>query len=308
MKKVYSKLLLFGEHTVVKGSQALAIPFEKFSGQWRFADQGADLTQLQQDLLAFHEYLSSLENENDPSVALNTKAFFNDLQAGLYFDSNIPLGYGLGSSGALCTAVYFRYALNPIYKTDNSSLLNLKGILARMENFFHGSSSGADPLICYLAQPVILQSGGTIELLNNEEYKIESSTCLFLFDTGISRQTGPYVQLFLEKCKDAYYEKRVLSELVPANEAAIINYLQNKPTALFEDFHQISHFQFRYMSEMIPVAFRSLWLDSLSSDHFKLKICGAGGGGFLLGICTDFPKLKEKITVEFPDNPIIGIL
>ena len=45
---------------------------------------------------------------------------------------------------------------------------------------------------------------------------------------------------------------------------------------------------------MILDAFKEVWLDGLSSDHFKLKICGAGGGGFLLGIS----KNKQK-TMEF---------
>ena len=34
MKRYYSKLLLFGEHVIVKGSEALAIPYPRHYAQW----------------------------------------------------------------------------------------------------------------------------------------------------------------------------------------------------------------------------------------------------------------------------------
>ena len=33
-----------------------------------------------------------------------------DLEKGMYFDSSIPMGYGVGSSGAIVAAIYDRYA------------------------------------------------------------------------------------------------------------------------------------------------------------------------------------------------------
>lgn len=306
MEAIYSKLLLFGEHTVVKGSQALAIPFEEFSGQWRFAKSAQKQARLQQDLRAFQAYLAGLKPLGH-HAELNTEAFLHDLQNGLYFDANIPVGYGLGSSGALCAAVYQRYARQPVDPMATDSFPALKKVLARMESFFHGSSSGTDPLICYLGHPVIIQADGKIERIELPAPSAEPAAQLFLLDTGISRQTGPLVELFLEKCEDTTYEKRVISELIPANEAAIANYLRNNWRELFFDIHQISHFQFKYMSEMIPSELRMLWLDGLSSDYYKLKICGAGGGGFLLGITTDYYELVEKVNGEFPGHEVLSI-
>ena len=48
----------------------------------------------------------------------------SDLQNGMYFDSSIPQGYGVGSSGALVAAFYDRYAFNKITVLENQ--LNLK--------------------------------------------------------------------------------------------------------------------------------------------------------------------------------------
>ena len=36
MKKYYSKLLLFGEYTIIKGSAGLALPYRAYAGHWTF--------------------------------------------------------------------------------------------------------------------------------------------------------------------------------------------------------------------------------------------------------------------------------
>jgi mevalonate kinase len=43
----------------------------------------------------------------------------NDVETGMYFDSSIPQGYGVGSSGALVAAIYDRYAQDKITVLEN---------------------------------------------------------------------------------------------------------------------------------------------------------------------------------------------
>ena len=47
---------------------------------------------------------------------------------------------------------------------------------------------------------------------------------------------------------------------------------------------------------MIPISFRELWEKGISSSIYTLKLCGSGGGGFLLGFTKDFEATKK----EFP--------
>ena len=57
---------------------------------------------------------------------------------GMYFDSSIPQGYGVGSSGALVAAIYDKYASNKITVLENltrEKLLTLKSIFSEMESF-----------------------------------------------------------------------------------------------------------------------------------------------------------------------------
>ncbi len=283
----YAKLLWLGEYSVIEGSHALASPYQHFAGRWRYAESGRPDSR-QQQLTAFAVYLQRLEQEDTLPAALDWRRFQRELAKGLYFDSDIPAGYGLGSSGALCAAVYHHFARERISRTAHGRYGELREQLARLEGFFHGSSSGADPLICYLNQPVLLLAGGKIESVVLPLLPTGESYRFFLLDTGIRRQTGPLVNHFVECSRQPIFASHVQSQLIPRTNSAIQAMLAGDWPALYERWSQISTFQWEHFQRMIPAAFRSLWQSSLAHDAFKLKLCGAGGGGYLLGFAADY--------------------
>ena len=156
-QRVYNaKLLLFGEYTIIHGSQALALPLTHYSAKWTHRPIKEQDPIKRKYLLGLANYLKvQVEGFN---FDIDGSAFLEDLQNDLYFESNIPIGYGVGSSGALTAGVYDRYGKGVI----NPQLSVLKNNLAKIENFFHGSSSGIDPLICYLDQIILLESKGCL--------------------------------------------------------------------------------------------------------------------------------------------------
>lgn len=285
--KYYAKLLWLGEYSVIEGSHALASPYQRFAGSWQYAE-GSRPDGRQQQLTAFAAYLHGLERAGTLPAALDWRRFQQELAEGLYFDSDIPAGYGLGSSGALCAAVYQRYARERISRSAHDRYGELREQLARLESFFHGSSSGTDPLICYLNQPVLLLAGGKIEpvvlptLPSGEGYRF------FLLDTRIRRQTGPLVNHFVECCRQPLFASHVQSQLIPRTNSAIQAMLAGDWPTLFERWSQISHFQWEHFQRMIPAQFKELWQHSLAHDAFRFKLCGAGGGGYLLGFAANY--------------------
>ena len=148
----YSKTILFGEYSMIFDSTALMVPMTKFSAHLRFAasllDQGVVASNA--SIKRFAEYLGGHPEVKD---AIDLTALNHDLENGLYLDSDVPSGYGLGSSGTLVAAIYDSYAKQ---KTDD--LLQLKSLFGKMESCFHGSSSGIDPLQCYLGKPFHITS------------------------------------------------------------------------------------------------------------------------------------------------------
>lgn len=284
-QKAYpAKLLLFGEYTIIQGAKALAVPLPNFSGQWRTS---IDFDRKKQEgLYLLLDYL-----KKNYSELYDVVTFKENLRAGVFFDSDIPEGYGAGSSGSVTAAVYDRYAISKIQPEDSADLKKLQLELANIESCFHGASSGADPLVCFLQKGVVF-SNETLQLITEEQDDLSG---FFLIDTGIRRQTAPFVNLFKKWCKEEMYPLRLEVELIPLVEDGIDAFLQKDKKTLLEVIHGIGHFQFKYFAGMLPTAFRKPWLDALASDHTKLKLCGAGGGGFILGYSTDMQKTKELL-------------
>jgi mevalonate kinase len=284
-KTYFSKLLLFGEHTVNLGSQALAIPLTQFSGRWNYG--GA-----QYDLAEFALFLENLSQKKEAILAIDVVALKKEIERGLSFDANVPRGYGAGSSGVLCAAIYERFGLD---KKENNfaHFSTLKSGFAQMEGFFHGKSSGVDPLICYLNEPLLITAQGIVTV-SLPMYLAEGNS-LFLLDTTINRKAEPLIEWFMSACQNTDFQDNIKENLVSKNNLAIAAFLEGHWTNLMRATHEISHFQLQYLKPLIPAEFQNIWQEGLSSDLFKLKICGAGGGGFILGVTKNFAKTKVAL-------------
>ena len=46
---------------------------------------------------------------------------------------------------------------------------------------------------------------------------------------------------------------------------------------------------------MIPARFHDLWKKGLDTNAYYLKLCGSGGGGYILGFTQDLPKAKALL-------------
>ncbi len=284
MEKTYfSKLLLFGEHTVNLGSQALAMPLTQFAGHWNYDTEQYDLAQ-------FATYLDGLRQNNNAILDIDTTALLTEIEQGLSFDSAVPKGYGAGSSGVLCAAIYDRFGINKKAATF-LNLPTLKNGFALMESYFHGKSSGVDPLICYLNEPLLITNQGIVTV--SLPMYLSPGNAVFLLDTGIPRKAEPLIEWFMQSSQDADFQLNIKENLVPQNNLAIAAFLEGHWTNLLQATHAISEFQFHFLQPLIPTPFHELWQQSLQQDDFKLKICGAGGGGFILGVTKNFAKAKE---------------
>ncbi|OAV43328.1 mevalonate kinase [Lewinella sp. 4G2] len=262
--KYPAKVLLFGEHTVLRGGRGLAVPYERLSLSWK--EDRPD-----ESLLQFCDYLK----REVPADILDTNALEDQLLEDWRLIGNIPVGYGLGSSGAVVAAVFDRFA------TEAGKALRgeaLRQQLAQMESYFHGDSSGTDPLICYLRQPTIIGGG---EAPRAAELPKGWADNFFLVDTGRSRKASTLIRKFTE----AYDGKPDFAELVnnrwkPSADAAITALISGNRAELKKAFTTISEFQLQQMRTFIPKPIRKQW----SGEGYRLKICGAGGGGMLLGL------------------------
>jgi mevalonate kinase len=232
---------------------------------------------------------------------MDAEAFERDLAAGLFFDSDIPIGYGLGSSGALCAAVYDRYC-----RSKTSNLADLKAILGRMESFFHGASSGIDPLTSYLAQPLLIRAKTQVTRADLRPWRA-NAPIVFLLDSQTPRRTGPLVEWFLAQSERADFRAKMEATLLPAHETMLGAWVAADAAAFWPNLRRVSAFQWSHFEPMIPPKVRDFWAESLENEGVTFKICGAGGGGFVLGFAREraaAEALRERWPIVFPFDSI----
>src|SRR5690606_29248212 len=273
------------EYSVIQHSMALCIPYPLFEGKLRFPREKNKAPDA--ELKAFCQYLKKLPLAH----GLDTKSFEFDLGQGLFFHSSIPQGFGVGSSGALVAAVYDRYAKEKISLTELSLL---KELFASMESHFHGSSSGVDPLISYLGRSLLIHGKKDYRAVEVPNYG-SGEGGLFLLNTGRPRRTEPLVNLFLEKCRQESFMRECMDHLIPTNDACINAFLAQDVTTLAHEMASLSKLQFDHFGPMIPQLFQETWERGLDSGDYHLKLCGAGGGGFLLGMTKNFSRLEQAL-------------
>ena len=214
----YSKILLFGEYGIIQDSKGLSIPYNFYNGALkREENPSPEAIESNGHLKRFVVYLENLQNEQPDLVTFDITALKNDVASGMFFDSSIPQGYGVGSSGALVAAIYDKYAQHKITVLENltrEKLLKLKTIFSQMESFFHGKSSGLDPLNSYLSIPILINSKDNIEATGIPTQSFDGKGAVFLLDSGSVGETAPMVSLFMEKMKQDGFRRMLKNQFI----------------------------------------------------------------------------------------------
>lgn len=290
----YAKILLFGEYGIIKDSKGLSIPYNFYRGALKISeDPSTQDSHLK--LVAFCEYLKKLP---ESTVSFDWPRLDADLNKKMYFDSSIPQGYGVGSSGALVASVYDQYALNKITVLENltkEKLQYLKSIFAAMESFFHGKSSGLDPLNSYLSLPILINSKHHVEPTGIPSQNPKGKGAVFLLDSGVTGETAPMVSIFMENMKQESFRIMMKDQFINYTDACVDDFLSGNLKSLFTNMKQLSHLVLNNFKPMIPKEFHTLWKQGIDSNDYYLKLCGSGGGGFILGFAEDFNKAKEAL-------------
>lgn len=300
----YGKIILFGEYGIIFDSMALTIPFTHFHGElsynndndrFKYTDYDFALSSNAQ-IREFAANLSELKKKDKLPVKIDTESLSRDLDRGLYFESSIPQGFGLGSSGALVAAIYSRYAQDKIdggRSVSKKDTLKLKEIFSAMENHFHGRSSGIDPLNSYIKFPLLITSKTQIETVGIPRNKFNGDSAIFLLNTGQPGKTGPLVNHFISRCDDPDYFSVITDKYIPLNSLCIRNLIGGELKNFFENLSKLSELQYEYFDSMIPENYKPVWKEGLESDKFRLKLCGSGGGGYLLGFTNHLPEAQQ---------------
>lgn len=298
----YAKILLFGEYSIMCDSMALSVPYTHFKGELSFMndDKYTDqefAAESNKSLKSYFDYLKNLKENNDLLFDIDMERFERDISGGLYFESTIPQGFGLGSSGALVAAVYEKYAINKINHEatlTKAQFDRLKKIFSQMESFFHGVSSGMDPLNCYMRNPLLIKPDHFIQPVGIPR-EFSKNGGIFLINTGSPGKTGPLVSKFFDWCKNDQFMQVVKNEMIPLTNASIEAILKGEIRVFFKNLKALSKFLLHHLKPMVPTAFLDIWQKGIDTGAYYLKLCGSGGGGFLLGFSENLDEARKLL-------------
>jgi len=184
---VPSKWVFAGEHAVLRGGKALAIPHDEFNLEWRFArSNNSDLVISRNP---FRDQLLALLKRGglwiEEHLQIEVPPIFGEISV----ESTIPLGAGLGSSAALCVAAAEFLLWQSSQKDNQNTFVQNRHILPKLatalEDLFHGKSSGMDVNVIVEGRPILFSMEQKVEkrleMIHLPRFK--------LFDTGFRATT-----------------------------------------------------------------------------------------------------------------------
>ena len=287
-----SKILLFGEYGIMYDSNALSIPYKKFNGSLSKSNHLSEDQKISnRNIESLYEYIIQEDYLND---IINSDNLKEEIDSGLYFDSNIPIGSGLGSSGALVSSIISRYSKVDLKSFSNSEI---KKIMSLVESKFHGNSSGFDPAVSYFNKPM-LYSNQKIKLIERIAFK---DFKVYIIDSQIDSSTKKMIKVFEDKISKSEFRLFFNSKFIN-NTNQCINHLINTSKLFRDSVKELSNDTLHNFQEMIPEKLKNKWKEGIKNDSYYMKLCGSGGGGFFLAYDFD-----NQINSSFSDFKIYQI-
>jgi mevalonate kinase len=263
----HGKVILAGEHSVVRGGEALVLPLRSrgFDLHWEESPDGK-----------FHVKAGPFAEPFRDSLhkALELTGFQLPRRGySVRMESDIPVQAGLGSSAALAVAVV-RFLIAEGAKIGQPFALALE-----IENIFHGNSSGID-VACVLSSTPIRYARHAPP----QDLRLAWRPYLYLFDTGRRASTKECVRKVQAAARPDLDQR--MQESVTAVKSALLSEQADRREELAKAM------------ELAGSCFTEWGLGPTEEERRKLleagalavKPTGSGGGGFLLTLWANKPS------------------
>ena len=298
----HGKIILLGEHSVVYGRHAVAVP-APVNIRTKVQDTEDEI------LLMIPSWGVEYRLDKNPE---KRQSF--EKPAGLILDqmglskqgmkievfSDIPRGMGLGGSAAIAVSIikalnnHFKLALNQ----DEINQMALES-----EKIAHGNPSGIDNTMATYGHPLIFRNGDNplIEPLNiNETFSILIG---FSSTEGLTAKTVGIVRDLWGK-NPGVYEK--IFDEIDSLALQSIQAIQNNDFELLGQLMNINHGLLNTLQVSTPELERLIMI-ARESGALGAKLTGGGGGGAVIALCKDIDITKSAIESEGYETLVVEI-
>jgi len=179
------KVILFGEHAVVYGRPAIAVPVTQVraTASIEVARSGRGTTILSTDLARAVHLREATPDDPLAAIVRAALARFNrpEPDANITIHSTIPIASGMGSSAAVSTSIVRALAKFLDREVDEATVSSL---VYEVEKLHHGTPSGIDNTVVAYARPVYFIRGQPIQTSN-----VRQPFTIAIGDTGVKSPT-----------------------------------------------------------------------------------------------------------------------
>ena len=185
----FGKIILFGEHAVVYGRPALAVPVRQVYTDVNVSDSDREGIWIDAPAVKLHAELNTLPSDHPIASAIHNLFFllrvspFPNLN--IRIASTIPVASGLGSGAAVTIALTRALAAHLRHAMEDEEV---NSFAYEIEKIHHGTPSGIDNTVITYGKPVYFVKGKPIET-----FKVGQPFTFVIGDTGIPAPTNESV-------------------------------------------------------------------------------------------------------------------
>lgn len=182
----FGKIILFGEHAVVYGRPALAVPVTQVYTDVEVSDARQDGIWIEAPAIQLHAELKALPSDHPIAAAIHNFFFLFRISPypnlAIQITSTIPVASGLGSSAAVTVALTRALAAHLGCSMKDE---DVNAFTYEIEKIHHGNPSGIDNTVITYARPVYFVKSQPIET-----FKVRQPFTFVIGDTGIPAPTN----------------------------------------------------------------------------------------------------------------------
>jgi len=288
--KAPAKTILFGEHAVVYGYPAIAVPVSGLIVKTSVLPHiGRENTIIRFNIEDGFEETSLSKLDRQHPILVCLREIENMLGQPLpnmeiTISSSIPIAAGLGSSAAIAVAVTRAVSEFLGLRISNEAI---NQIAYQSEVIQHGTPSGIDNTVIALNQPVMYIKGKPIQPLT-----IRSPFHIILADSGDRVLTKEVVASVGKLRNDKPEIVADLFDQIGRITRSALTAVQKGNAKLIGELMNKNHKVLQKLS-VSSAKLDSLVSEALASGAYGAKLCGAGRGGFMVAVCD--ANLIEKI-------------
>ena len=179
------KIILFGEHAVVYGRPALAVPVTQVHADVEVTDTDSAGIWIDAPDIDLHAEMNTLPSDHPIAAVIHNLFFLSRVSPfptiNIKITSTIPVASGLGSGAAVTVALTRALSTHINYAMTDEQV---NAFAYEIEKLHHGTPSGIDNTVITYAKPVYFVKGQAIET-----FKVGQPFTIVIGDTGVSAPT-----------------------------------------------------------------------------------------------------------------------